>query len=274
MSLAATFNSDLYRVQLSADDLGASAEYAVVERSVNEDVWETVRGGKELAVDSQEADLDDYEYPEGVQVFYRITSYDSSDVEQEQFTDDLTVDHDGDVILKSIRWPMLNRVIDVANWSEITRRSRSGIFAIKGRSTPVAVHDKRASREFTLTIWTDDMRRDSETDPVADAAELDLILAAGGTYFVHVPDGSAVPGGYVSIGDTSEDRVVRHGTVPRRFNLPCTVVTPPGPEVTGGTLTWGTVERLYGSWSALLAEHSTWSSLLAEIGDPDDLVVL
>lgn len=269
MTLTATYNVDLSRVQLSATSLGGSATYAVVERSLNGVLWMPVRGGLRLPVQSGTASLDDFEFFADVENHYRVTSFDASDVQQEQFSTEITPEI-GSVWLKSIRYPLLNRPVTVENWSEITRPSRDSVHAVVGRSTPIATSDLRGSQQFTLTLL---VGLDDDADPAIDAGLQDLVLASGGVWFIHVPEGWPVPGGYVVIGETASGRVVPHGEVPYRITLPCTVVTPPSPLVTGALLTWGTVRRLYGnSWEAARAANPTlpWST----VGSPEDLVVL
>lgn len=269
MSLTATYNPDLSRVQLAATSLGGSATYAVVERSLNGVLWMPVRGGLRLPVQSGAVTLDDFEFFADVPNHYRVTSFDASDSQQQQFSTEITPEI-GSVWLKSIRYPLLNRPVTVENWSEITRPSRDTVHAVVGRSTPIATSDLRGSRQFTMTVFTD--LDEGATGPV-EAQVFDLVLASGGVWFIHVPGGWQVPGGYVVIGDTSSERVVPHGEVPYRITLPCTVVTPPAPQITGALLTWGTVRRLYGdSWDAARAANPTlpWST----VGSPDDLVVM
>jgi hypothetical protein len=168
--------------------------------------------------------------------------------------------------LKSIRWPFLNRAVTVTEFSEIARPSRAGVFDVRGRSVPVTVGDTRGSQRFTLQL---------RTDTLTAARDMDLVLAAGGTMFVHVPANCPVPGGYVEIGDTGQSRRTRSARSDRRYvDLPCTVVAAPGPDVVGGTMTWGTVLALYGDWTNLVAANPTWSALLAGVASPEDLVTL
>jgi hypothetical protein len=273
MSLTATYNGDLSRVQLAATLLGATATYAVVERSLNETLWLPVRGGLTLPVESQEAELSDYEFFDGAENFYRLTSFDVDDVQQEQFADSITPELDS-VWLKNIRYPLLNMAVKVLDRGEaVSRASRSTVAAIVGRSTGVATHDLRRARAFDLTIITQVV---GESGHAEQAAKLDLTLAAGGTFFVHVPAGSAVPGGYVAIdADTVEERLYRADPdAPRVFTLPCQVVTPPAPQITGTLLVAETLFRLYGNAQALIAAHSTNLSLLQTIGSLEDLVVV
>lgn len=266
MSLTATYNGDISRVQLSATALGASATYAVVDRSLNESLWFTVRGGTQLPVETETAELDDFEFFADTLNHYRITSYDASDVQQAQFTTDITPSLAGQVWLKSLRYPALNmalyRVID--RGQDIDRPARGGAWPVVGRSVPVATIDQRDSQRFTLHVQTED----------ADAAGvLDLTLVAGGIFFIHVPPevGDKVPGGYVRIGETSQHR----RTTQQRweFALPCTVVAPPKPQIVGSLLVAETVFRLYGDANALWAAHSTGRSLLSTFLTLDDVVV-
>lgn len=268
MSITLTYNSDLSRVQIAAASL-IPAEVRV-ERSRNELHWQTVRGGLAVEPSSGAIALDDYEFDADVTNHYRIVDTSDDSVEE---SDSITPDLAGRVWWKSIRWPFLNRPVRVSNWGEIGRGSRSTVHQVAGRSVPVATHDLRTSRGFTLTLITEDLY-DPSADGLAEAGIWDLTVAAGGTFFIHVPAGSPVPGGYVAIGDTAEDRVVRYGTAPYVLTLPCTVVAPPGPQIVGGTMTYGALLNLYGGYSNMLAANPTYADLLALMASPDDLVVL
>lgn len=268
MSLTATFDSGLFRVQLAATTLGATATYAVVERSSNELAWTTVRGGTALPVASEAASLDDYEYFTGVQTFYRITSYDDSDVQQAQFTDDITPTvGDCDVVLKSIRYPMLNRQVTIGNYTDLERPSSNGAFAVIGRSFPVGTTDVPASVRFGI---------DFMTETSAQARELKLLVALGDILFLHVPaDGNPQlpPRSMYLIPDSSA--VGRLGNRHRRrTTVPFTEVAAPSAQVVGTTLTWANVFATFGDWTSLISANPTWGDLLATVGSPDDLVVL
>lgn len=189
----------------------------------------------------------------------------------------ITPDLGGRVWLTHIKYPSLNRWAYVTDWSPISRDSNDTLHHVAGRSTPIAVTDVGGSQTFTLEIATRDLIDDS-FDSATEARDLDLILAVRGTYFINVPATgkyATVPGGYVSIGTTSQRPAPsrRAGQAAEIFSVPCTVVTPPGAGVVGTTLTWGTVLNLYGNWEALLAANATWNDLLALVGSPDDLVV-
>jgi hypothetical protein len=181
-------------------------------------------------------------------------------VEQDSITPSL----EGQVWLKSVRFPFLNRPITVTEYSDIDRASRTALFEPKGRSMPIGVSDLRGSQSFTLDIMTETLEA---------ARDMDLILASGSTMFVHVPPNCPVPGGYVEIADAGQARRSTRGTR-RFFTLPCQVTVPPSPSVVGTTLTWGGVFQLYGNWEALINDNPTWADLLSTVGSPDDLVSL
>lgn len=198
-----------------------------------------------------------------------------SGVEPVVETDSITPDLQGQVWFKWIKYALLNRPLPVTDWSPITRVNRGTTHQIAGRSVPVAVTDIRGSQSFTIDVATRDLV-DETFDPLVEARDIDLALAEGGILFIHVPADSPVPGGYVTVGDTTQRPAPsrRAGVTSEIWTLPCTVVAPPGPGVVGTTLTWGTVLNLYGDWNALLAANPTWADLLATVGSPEDLVVL
>jgi hypothetical protein len=165
--------------------------------------------------------------------------------------------------LKSVNRSFLNRVVTVVGWSTVERGARSSVHDVVGRSYPVAINDVRGSKEFTLEVYTTTHE---------DAQTLDYVLASGDVLFVHTPAGCEVPGGYVRVGDTAENRP-RPRTVRRVFALPCTEVVRPGPDIVAAEGTWTSVLAAYGSWSAVLAAFPTWADLLALRGAPAEVVV-
>lgn len=180
----------------------------------------------------------------------------------------------GEVWLKNIRWPFLNRVIHVQTWGGVSRGSRATAHDIEGRSVPIAVGNLRGSRAFTLTCLTGDVF-DPLVDPLVEARNIDLTLAAGHEFFVHVPVTRAVPGGYVMIDTTEEDRHPRAGdNATRSFVLPCKVIAEPGPDVIGGTMTYAGMLALYGGYNAMINTGLPYQALLDLMGSPEDLVVI
>jgi hypothetical protein len=178
----------------------------------------------------------------------------------------------GEVWLKSVRYPFLNQAVTVDDVQPVDREARMGIFPVRGRSAPVGMIDVRASRAYILTLLT-------KTDTAH--RKLDLTLMAGDVFFLHVPPTRRIlPGSmFVAIGTVTKHRVDQKlpaGVADPwfRFTLPLVELAAPGPDVVGGTLTWGTVLNLYGSWEALVSAHPTWADLLDTVGSPEDLVTL
>lgn len=265
---AATSNEP---VVFSWDNLRtAVADHAVVERSTDGVTFTTVRGATDVGVTTGcelERTVDDYEFPVGTTVTYRVRSYSNDDVLAVTTTCQIEVDLD-DVWLKSIGRPFLNQILHcVLNPTPIGRRARNNISPIVGRSYPVAVTDLRGSREVTVPVVT---------QTTEERENLDLALASGDPVFIHTPAGHPLPTMYAVIEDTDEGRPVRNrdcGNDWRLFELPLVEVAAPGPDVVGSTSTWQTVVNTYATWAAVMVANPSWADLLELIGDPSEVIV-
>jgi hypothetical protein len=262
MSLTATYNGDLARVGLAATD-AYTADHIVIQRSVNNVQWVTVRGASNL--DPASATIDDYEFVPGVINYYRSQSYSAIDALLGTDLDDITPTITN-VWLKSVARPFLNMALPWAEeYSTIGRRSRSGLLDIPGRTYPVRIGDVASSRTWTLT---------ARTDTLTQARNLEYLVAAGDAVYVQVPDGFDIPGGYVGIGDMGRDRVSRKLTDDRRrFALPMTNIAAPAATVVGYTATWAGILADFGSWSAVMLAFPTWADVLEYVSDPSVVVV-
>lgn len=167
--------------------------------------------------------------------------------------------------LKSISYPMLNRPLFrlIDRGDNLARPPRDTVTEIEGRSAPSVASDVRGSRRFTLFVQVADQ---------AAADAMDIILASGEIFLIHTPPTACHPGGYVRLDTTSQARAT---TMERFvFALPCTIATPPGPDVVGATLTIGGLIALAGTVEALWALWPTIRDVWDTIGSPDDLVVI
>ena len=258
-------------VVFSFDDLNSAvAITATVDRTTDGVTYTTVRGASDVGVTTGcelEQIVDDYEFPVGVVVTYRVRSFTDDGTLVVTTTCQIEVDLD-DVWLKSIGRPFLNqRVNCVLNPTPIVRRARNGIFPIVGRSYPVAITDLRGSREVTAQVVT---RTTDEREG------MDLLLASGDPIYVQTPLAYPLPTMYAVIGDTAEARPVRNRLCDadwRLWDLPLTEVVAPGPDVVGSTSTWQTVVNTYATWADVLAAHSTWASVLELVGDGSEVIV-
>lgn len=258
-------------VVFSFDNLRtAVADYATIDRTTDGVTYTTVRGASEVGITTGcelEQIVDDYEFPVGVLVTYRVRSFTDDGTLAVATTCQITVTLDR-VWFKSIGRPFLNRVVDcVLNPTPIVRRARNGIFPIVGRSFPVASTDLRGSREVTAQVVTE------TTD---EREGMDFLLASGDPIFVQTPLAYPLPTMYAVVGDTAEQRPVRNRRCNadwRLWDLPLTEVAAPGPDVVGSTSTWLTVVNTYATWADVLAAHSTWASLLELVGDGSEVIV-
>lgn len=261
MALTLAYDGQLSRVRISVDGL-SDAAVVRVERSTDQIRWSTVRGGVSLTPSGGEIRLDDYEFAPNVPNIYRAV-VSGAVVGSAQITPHLDRPW-----IKSIARPFLNRPLPmVEDISPITRPARAGVFDVQGRSFPVAVSSVRGSRQWNLTVLTEGLD---------EARTLDRILASGDVLLLQVPPGSNTPAGYVTVGDSTEQRFPGQGGnpgEPRRWTLPLTEVAPPGPEVVGATVTWQSVINAYATWADVIAAHDTWASVAELIGDPEDVIV-
>lgn len=171
----------------------------------------------------------------------------------------------GQIWLKNITRPFLNRVITVTEFSETSRPGRGAVFPIVGRSYPVAVTDLHSSRQQTIEVMT---------TTLAAADELDLITAAGDPVLLHVPAGCPVRGMYAVIGDTSQSRRTRSAKSARRYtSVPLTEIARPDSLAAGATVTWQGVINAYATWQALVAAKASWQAVVDTVGAPTDVIV-
>jgi hypothetical protein len=266
MTLTATYDPVLSRVRLDADLLGASATYAVIDRTTNNGItYTTVRGGSEVEVTSQEiSGLDDYEFPANIPVTYRIRSYDVSDALQTTQTTSITATLTSPW-LKFIARPYLNREITLMGAGPIERSTRTGVFEVIGRSTPVAVTDLHSSRRVTISV---------KTETEAQARDLDLALSNGLPVYLHTPEGFFVPTMYAVVGDYGQEAVVPVTPfTTRRFNIPLIETAAPAADVVGSAGTWAILQSSYATWDQVIDDFATWNDVAELIGDPSDIIV-
>lgn len=241
--ITATYLDDLSRVRISGTATGT------LERSTDGRRWTVVRGGSFVAGDFF---VDDYEFPAGVEVTYRVGSD----------TAKITVNLDT-VWLKAIQHPFLNRPVTVTDWSSIGREFRGGVFNVVGRSFPVSVTDLRGARTYSLEIAAHTEQQ---------ARDIDFLLASGGPVFVHVPSGSRIPQIYAVIVGSDERRPSPRSER-RIFTLELQEVAVPGVEVVGATTIWQSVAHQHASWADVVAGYGSWVELMDSTSDPSSVIV-
>lgn len=263
MSLIATYHDDRGRINLAASALGVSATYAVFDRTTDSITYTTVRGATDTPVVSQAAVMDDHEFPANTEITYRVRSYSAADVLQATFTTTITVNLDV-VWVKVPAAPYLNRTVTVTEVGDVTRPARGAVFDIQGRRDPISVSAIRGSRRFPIEVMT---------VGTAETTNFDLLLQAGQTIFLHVPDGfTAGPSMYASVGDVGIVQGAR-GDEARFFTLPLTEVAAPDASVVGSSYVIANVIADYATIADMIADNATIYDLLQRVGDPEDILV-
>lgn len=172
------------------------------------------------------------------------------------------------VWIKSIGNPFLNRSFDcVANFSDVARGDRNGIFEVINRTLPVAVTDLRQSREFSIDVIT---RTTQEHD------DFDLTMTLGDSIFLHTPASSPIPTLHAVVQRLNDHRPLLTkpcGNDWHVFTLPLREVAAPGNDVCGSTVTWQSVLNSYATWQAVVNGETSWFDLLQNIGSPADVIV-
>ncbi|MBF8189126.1 hypothetical protein ITP53_26020 [Nonomuraea sp. K274] len=250
MALTTNYLQDLSRVRVEGTSIVGST--VTVEKSTDGVTWSLVRGGSSVAVFGGAFTLDDYEFPAGIEVTYRVGSETSS------VTVNLTT-----VWIKAILHPFLNRPATVVDWSSVGREFRGGVFPVVGRSFPVSVTDLRGARRYTLEVATH--------SPTA-AEDLDYLLASGGPVFIHTPADSSIPGVYAVIVGSDERRAAMRSDR-RIFTLELQEVAKPGVDVVGATTIWQSIVNEYVSWNEVITEFATWADVLDSTSDASSVIV-
>jgi hypothetical protein len=264
VAVTLTYDDQLSRVRVDADELGVDATYAVVDRSYNGVLWTTLRGGTDVDITSGALTfpVDDYEFVDGDVATYRVRSYDAGDVLLETQTDTITPTLDT-VWLKFIARPYLNRKVTVTDWSDVERASRNGVFPVVGRIEPLAITDLHTSRTFTLSLLTDTLDK---------ASDLDLALSVGFPVYLQAPADCGIPTMYAVVGNLTQRRTSRRG-IRRLFEIPLTEVGAPGPDVVGQAGSWQILLNNKATWQDVLEDFGTWGDVAELIGSPSDIIV-
>jgi hypothetical protein len=249
-------------------DLTSRFQTATVERSADAGrTWRPVRGAARLPVGSSDSlRVNDFEFTPGRENRYRVVDALGRPLAGAAITPALDR-----VWLKCPTLPFLNQPVDVLTWGPVARAARAGVFEVLERPEPIIVAAPRASREWTLTLATDDLRVDPVADAEAQANRIEAALAPGEVMLLHVPADWPVPGGYVHIGDIERDLLAGHVQGPRTFTLPCRAAAAPAPELPAAQITWAGVARTWTTWGEAEAAAATWEDLADRFGTPEDL---
>jgi hypothetical protein len=240
------------RVRISAFTFSDVVTQVRVQRRPLGGKFEDIRGGRVAVLDgTMNRPVDDYEYPAGVDVEYRIQGLDDRDQVRQQAVARRSAA--GDVSwLKFVANPQLNHRIHLTDWSAISRDARSEVFEVVGRSDPVVVSDVHGSRRTTVEIIT---------PTVTETKALDEALSQGHPVFLQVPADLQLPTMYATVGNFSYERLSPK-SVRSRWSIPLIEVAPPPMTLVGSTSTYASV----------LAEHTSYADILENVDRYRDLV--
>lgn len=220
----------------------------VTRRRVRGGAWELVRGGMVDVFNGQmRRPVDDYEFPSGEDIDYRIDGLDSTGRILQSATVRRASVAD-QVWLKFITQPALNQRLDYMGRGEIARKSRTSVYDVQGRSDPVVVSDVHSSRQVTIKCK-------AETPDIA--AALDHALSQGLPCYLQVPAEINTPSMYAVIGDYQYDAPALKSQR-NVFSIPLTEVAPPPATVVSPGMTWLDLLDTYPTWEALMAAVPTW----------------
>lgn len=260
--ITSSYDTRRGRIRVRAFGLPLAALRVVVEaRALTASAWTPVRGGKVAVTNgAMVRPVDDYEFPAGVPLVYRITALASVEGAADEVVAQAQVRRQADptgVWLKFITAPQLNRRVIVSDYSEITRPARMARYPVAGRRAPVVVSDVHSGRELSVTL---ECRTPAERD------ELDLSLSQGLAFFLHTPLSHPLPSMYAVAGDYSHarPRSARTGrtALRTRWTVPLFEVEAPPPSVVPPTATWAEVKAAHATWAAVMATAPTWADLL------------
>jgi hypothetical protein len=166
-----------------------------------------------------------------------------------------------DVWLKSIAFPSLNQNLGCIRTTARTRRSRVGLFDVKGRHAILGIADVGSTETFTMSFATH-----SQEQNVAITA----LLTFGPPLLLQSPPDAdptgcgnlaAYPSGWFMPGDNIEARPLL-GRPLWEWQVPLTRVAPPSAqEIIPAHMTWAVLWQMVNNWVELWDEWGTWAEL-------------
>lgn len=175
-------------------------------------------------------------------------------------TAEVTPEQD-DVWLKSVAFPSLNVNLGCVLTGERTRRSRVGLFDVKGRHAILGIADVGSTETFTITFHTE--------SPEANTAVTGLLTFGAPLLLQSPPDDDPTgcgpfadyPSGWFMPGDSTQIRPLPGRRV-WEWQVPLTRVAPPAAhEITPAHMTWSVLWQMVTTWTELWSEWATWAEL-------------
>lgn len=167
----------------------------------------------------------------------------------------------GDVFLKSIQFPSLNRNLGCIFTGERSRRSRVGLFDVKGRHAVLAVFDVGSTETMSIRFIT--------TSVEANKA-VTALLTWGGPLLLQSPpdevddgcgDIAAYPSGWFAPGDSTQVRPLT-GRRGWEWTVPLTrIAVPSVTDIIPAHMTWEVLWQITANWVELWDTWATWADM-------------
>lgn len=166
-----------------------------------------------------------------------------------------------DVWLKSIAFPSLNQNLGCIQTTARTRRSRVGLFDIKGRHEVLGIADVGSTEAFTILF---------DTHSVEENTAITGLLTFGAPLLLQSPPDAdetgcgniaAYPSGWFMPGDSTQVRPLLGKRV-WEWQVPLTRVAAPAPQsILPAHMTWNVLWQMVNTWVEVWDEWATWAEL-------------
>lgn len=166
-----------------------------------------------------------------------------------------------DVWLKSIAFPSLNQNLGCIQTTARARRSRIGLFDIKGRHPMLGIADVGSTETFTMLF---------DTHSVEENTAITGLLTFGAPLLLQSPPDAdetgcgniaAYPSGWFMPGDSTQVRPLLGKRV-WEWQVPLTrVAAPAAQEILPAHMTWSVLWQMVNTWVEVWDEWATWAEL-------------
>lgn len=177
-----------------------------------------------------------------------------------------------DVWLKSIQFPSLNRNLGCIFTGDRSRRSRVGLFDVRGRHAVLAIFDVGSTETMAIQFIT---------TSVAENEALTALLTWGGPLLLQSPpdddptgcgDIAAYPSGWFAPGDNTQARPLT-GRRGWEWTVPLTRIAVPSPTgILPAHMTWEVLWQITANWVEVWDTWATWAELWDEPVAPGTMI--
>jgi hypothetical protein len=214
--LAVTADPTNARMQL---DLTWSYTSATISRYDPDNVWRFVRNAHPGTVTAGHWIGADYEAPLDAEVFYYVRDAATPTPTTPITSGMYTLSGNGATWLRHLTTPALSQVVHPVQPPDVTRKAIGAMFAILGRSDPIATTMARQAGNGQLIL---------RTDTTAERLSLVRLLSDGSVLQLACPGGYGIGSLYIQPNDFTEQRISPYAPeLTREYTLDFAVVAQP-----------------------------------------------